>query len=194
MNFNSKNGGKISFSYKTKASKSFILIRRMCLWYLIIKRKKIIMWIYVCPNWQITLILKMVEREFFLWIQRINSVIPIRRKNFWCPIIKRKEIILWIHVYPIEKRTLILKLVEKDVISLKPKLQYHLSQWGECVYVAYWLKENRLLCESVFLQIDEWTLILKMVKRDVFLMKWKHQYHLSQWPNEQYFLWNQSIN
>ena len=31
MNFNSKNGRETSFSYETKASKSFIRIRRMCL-------------------------------------------------------------------------------------------------------------------------------------------------------------------
>ena len=39
----------------------------------------------------------------------------------------------------------------------------------------------RLLCESVFDQINEWKLILKMVEREVFLMKLKHQNHLSHW-------------
>ena len=33
-----------------------------------------------------------------------------------------------------DKRTLILKMVERDVFLLKSKLQYLLSQWGECVY------------------------------------------------------------
>ena len=41
-----------------------------------------------------------------------------------------------IRVYPIEKWTLILKMGEKNVFALKPKLQYHLSQLGECVYGA----------------------------------------------------------
>ena len=43
MNFNSKTGKKRCFSYETKASISFISMMRMCLWCLIIKRKKIIM-------------------------------------------------------------------------------------------------------------------------------------------------------
>ena len=62
---------------------------------------------------------------------------------------------------------------------MKPKHQYHLSQWGECVYGAQSLKERRLLMESVFIPIEKWTIILKMAKREVFLMKPKHQYHLS---------------
>ena len=66
-------------------------------------------------------------------------------------------------------------MVERDVFTLKPKLWYHLSRWGECVYGAYSLQEKRLLCESAFAQIDERTLILKLVEREVFLMKPKHQ-------------------
>ena len=37
---------------------------------------------------------------------------------------------------PIEKWTLTLKMVEIYVFPLKPTLQYHLSQWGECFYSA----------------------------------------------------------
>ena len=51
---------------------------------------------------------------------------------------------------------------------MKPKLQYHLSQWGKYVYGAQSLKEKRLLCEFVFVQIDKRTLIIKMIERDVF--------------------------
>ena len=36
----------------------------------------------------------------------------------------------------IERRTWILKMVEREVSPLKPKHQYHLSQQGECVYGA----------------------------------------------------------
>ena len=39
---------------------------------------------------------------------------------------------MWIRVYPIEKWTLILK-IERDIFLIKPKLQYRLSQRGECV-------------------------------------------------------------
>ena len=51
----------------------------------------------------------------------------------------------------------------------------------EWICDAQSLKERRLLCESVFIPIEKWTLILKMVEREVFLMKPRHQYHLSQW-------------
>ena len=44
------------------------------------------------------------------------------------------------------------------------------------------MKERRLLCESVFVQLDEWTLILKIVEREVFLMKPKAQFI---YPNEE---------
>ena len=44
---------------------------------------------------------------------------------------------------------------------MKPKHQYHLSQWGKCVYGAQLWKENRLLLQSMFTPIDNRTLILK---------------------------------
>ena len=34
---------------------------------------------------------------------------------------------------PIERRTSILEMVIREVSLMKPKHQYHLSQWGECV-------------------------------------------------------------
>ena len=42
-NFNSKIGKKRYFPYEGKASMSFILMRRMCLWCLTMKKKEIIM-------------------------------------------------------------------------------------------------------------------------------------------------------
>ena len=41
-------------------------------------------------------------------------------------------------------------------------------------------KERRLFYKSMFVQIDRRTLILKMVRGDVFLKKPKRQSHLSQ--------------
>ena len=73
------------------------------------------------------------------------------------------------------------KKVESDVFFLKPKHQNRLSQQVEWIYRAQWLNEWRLLCEFVFIPIEKWTLILKMAEREVFLMKPRHQYHLSQW-------------
>ena len=43
---------------------------------------------------------------------------------------------MWIRIYLIEKWTSILKMVKEDVFHMKPKLQYHLSQWEEYVYAA----------------------------------------------------------
>ena len=59
---------------------------------------------------------------------------------------------------------------------MKSTHQYHLSQRGECVYSALSQKDRRLLCESIFIPIKRRTSIEKMVIREVFLMKPKHQY------------------
>ena len=87
---------------------------------------------------------------------------------------------------PIEKRTLILKMVESDVFLMKPKHQNCLSRQGECVYNAHSWKKRRLLCESMLIPIDRWTSFPKMAERQVFLMKPKHQNHLSQWGEYDY--------
>ena len=60
------------------------------------------------------------------------------------------------------------------------------SQQGEWIYGTQSLKEKRLLCESVFIVIERRALILKKVQRKVFLMKPKHQYHLSRWREHVY--------
>ena len=77
---------------------------------------------------------------------------------------------------PIEKWTLILKMVEREVFLMNPRHQYHLSQREEWIYGAQSLKGRRLLRASKFIQIERWALVLKMVEREVFVMKPKHQY------------------
>ena len=67
-------------------------------------------------------------------------------------------------------------MVERKNFLMKPKHQCHLQQWEECVYGAQSWKEKRLLCASMFITINEWTLIPKNY--------WK----------EKIFLWNQSVN
>ena len=84
-------------------------------------------------------------------------------------------------IIPIDKWTLVLKNGAKRSFSYATKASTHLSQQGECVYIAQSWKEKRLLCESLFIPIQRRTSILKMVKREVFPMKPKHRYHLSQW-------------
>ena len=86
---------------------------------------------------------------------------------------------------PIKKGTSNLKKVERDVFLLKPKHQNHLLR-GDYVYSAQSWKERILLCESMFILIGRWTLILKMAERQVFLTQAKHQNHLSQWGDCDY--------
>ena len=81
---------------------------------------------------------------------------------------------------PIDGWTLILKNGGKWNFSYKTKESIHLSQKEEWICGTRSLKERRLLCESMFIPIERWTSILKMATREVFLMKPKHQYHLSQ--------------
>ena len=66
-NFNSKIGNKRSFYYETKASISLIPKRRMCLWCLITKRKEIIMWIDVYPNWNMNFNSKIGNKRSFYY-------------------------------------------------------------------------------------------------------------------------------
>ena len=101
-NFDSKeNHGKKSFSNETKASISFIPLRRMCLWCQIMKRKEIIMWICVCPNrWTNINSKNGGKRNFSYETKVLISSIRMRRMYLWCPISKKKEIIMWISVYP----------------------------------------------------------------------------------------------
>ena len=98
-NFNSIIGNKRSFSYETKASISLIPKGRMCLWCLITKRKEIIMWIDVCPNWNTNFNSKIGNKRSFSYETKSSiSIIPKRRMCLRCPIMKRKEIIMWIDV------------------------------------------------------------------------------------------------
>ena len=51
----------------------------------------------------------------------------------------------------------------KEVFLMKPKHQYHLSQWGERVYDAQSWNEMRLLSESMFIPIKRRPSIPKLV-------------------------------
>ena len=99
--FNSKIGNKMSFSYETKASKSLIPKRRMCLWCPITKRKEIIMWIDVYPNWNTNFNSRISNKRSFSYETKASvSLTPPRRMCLWFPIMKKKVMIMWIDVYP----------------------------------------------------------------------------------------------
>ena len=97
--------------------------------------------------------------------------------NFWCPTIKRKGLLCEFAFIPTDRGTLIVKMVKKEAFLMKPKHQCHLSQLGEYVYGSSSWKERRLLCESMLIQIERHTSILKLVIGEAFYMKPKHQYH-----------------
>ena len=81
---------------------------------------------------------------------------------------------------PINRWNLILKIGGRKSSSYGTQALIHLSKRGEWIYGAQLLKERSLLCESIFIPIEKWTLILKMVERNIFLMKLRLQYYLSQ--------------
>ena len=99
-----------SFSYETKASISFVLMRRMCLWWPIMERKEIIMWSVFIPIDKCTLIIKNGWMWSFSYeTKALISFVSMKRMCLWCPIMKRKEIITWSMFIPVDKRTLIIK-------------------------------------------------------------------------------------
>ena len=101
MHFNSKIGNKRSFSYETKASISLIPMRRTSLWCPIMKWNEITMRIQVYPSWKMHFNSKICNKRSFSYETKASiSLIPMRRMCLWCPIMKRKEIIMWIEVYP----------------------------------------------------------------------------------------------
>ena len=129
MNFDSKNGRTWSFSFETKAKKSFISISRMWLWCPIKKRKEIIMWIHVYLNGNMNFNSKTSrKRNCSYETKTLISFIPTWRMWLWCPILKRKEIISESIFIPIERRISILKIAENEVFLTKPIHQNHLSQ------------------------------------------------------------------
>ena len=64
--------------------------------------------------------------------------------------------------------------MEREAFPIKPKRQCHLSQRGEWVCDPQSRKKMRLLCKSVFVQIDKQNLTIKNDGKKVFLIKPKH--------------------
>ena len=120
--FNSKIGNEKCFYYETKASISIIPTRRMCLWCPIMKRKEIIMWIHVYPNWNTNFNSKIGSKRSFSYETKVTmSLIPMRRMSLWCPITKWNEITIWIYVYPNWKMYFNSKIGNKKSFSFETK-------------------------------------------------------------------------
>ena len=120
-NFNSKNGRKWSFSYETRASKSFTPIRRMCLWCWSWNEKRLLCEPMFIPTERQTSILKMVESDDFLVKLKHQNRYHNKENVFMCPIMKIKEITIYIHVYPNWKTNLNSKNCTKTIFSYETK-------------------------------------------------------------------------
>ena len=128
-----------------------------------------------------TSIPKMIKREVFLKKLKHQYHLSQREQCIYGAQSWKERQFLYESIFiTMERWTSILKLIIRDVFLRKPKHQYHLSHQGECVYDDQSWKERRLLYESMIIPIERWTSNLKMVIREVFIMKPKHQYHLSQ--------------
>ena len=113
--------------------------------------------------------------EFFLWNESIKSFIPMIRINLWCPIIKRKEIIMWIYDYCNWKTNINSKFGRKRSFSFETKASISFIPIKRICFWCPIMKKKRLLHKSLFIPIDRRTLILEMVRSKVFLMKLRHQ-------------------
>ena len=92
QNLTLKTDGKRSFSFETKASISFILMKWICLWCLVMKKKEIILWICVYPNWKMNFYSKnSKKRSFFLQNESINISYPNKKNVFIVPNHEKKR-------------------------------------------------------------------------------------------------------
>ena len=133
-------GEREGFFNETKTSMSFIPISKMSLWFPNMKRKKIIMWICVYFNWHMNFdSKKWLKEKLFLWNQSINVIYPIEENEFMVPNNEKHEPMFIL----INRWTLILKIVGRELLLMKPQQQYRLSQWEKCVYGAQsWKKKE----------------------------------------------------
>ena len=154
MNFDSKNGKKICFSFETKASISFIPMKRMCLWYPIMKRIEIILWVRICPNRWTNFNSKNGRKRSFSYENKASiSFILIRRMCLGAQSWKENRLLRESMFIPIDRRTLILKNSGKWSFSYETKASIHLSHWGEWICGTQSLKDRRLLCKFEFIQL-----------------------------------------
>ena len=119
-----------------------------------------------------TLIRKKGNKRRFTYKTKASiSLIPMGKMCLWHPNKKERRLFCGSRFIPFERCTSILKMVIKKVFLMKPKHQNHLPHREECVYDAQSWEEKRLLCESMFIPIKRWTSSLKMVIKEVFLVK-----------------------
>ena len=134
----------------------------MCLWFPIMTRKEIIMWIYVYHNWKTYFNSKIDNKRSFSFETKASiSLIPMRRLCLWFPIMERKEIITWIHVYPNWKTYFNSKIGNKKGFYYETKASISLIPARRiCLWCPMMKKQRWLSCESMFISIEIRTTVL----------------------------------
>ena len=128
-----KNGGKKSFSYETKASMSFIPIRRMSYGAKIWKGRRLLCESVFVPINKQTLTLKNMEREAFLMNPKHQCHLSLPVEHIYGPrIMKIKEIIMWIYVCSNRQRN----------FDSKKWCEERLFKWNQSIIVIYPNEEN----------------------------------------------------
>ena len=96
---------------------------------------EIIMWIRVYNNWKMNFNFKNGTKTSFSYETKASKYFTQRGEcDYGAQSWKEWWLFCEFMFIPIERQTPILKMVEIEVSPSKPKHQYHLSQWGECVY------------------------------------------------------------
>ena len=150
----------------------------MCLWFPIMKRKEIIIWSHVYPNWETNFNSKIGNKRCFFYETKASISLTLKRRMcLWCLIIKRKEIITWIHVYPHWNTNFNSKIGNKGSFSYETKASISLIPKRRMCLWCPIMKRNEIIKWIEVFPIEIRTSILKFVIREAFLMKPKHQYH-----------------
>ena len=144
----------------------------MCLWCLITKRKEIIMRIDVYPNGNTNFNSKIGNKKSFSYETKSSiSLIPKRKMCLWCLIMKRNEIIMWIVVYPNWNTNFNSKIGNKGSFSYETKASISLIPKRRMCLWCPIMKRKEIVMWTMFIPMERRTSILKMVIREVFLMK-----------------------
>ena len=155
MNFDSKKWWEVKFFLWNQSINSFIPIRRMHLRSLIMKRKEIILWIRVCQNWPTNINSKNGGKRCFPYETKSSlPFIPIRRMCFWCQITKRKEDYYANVCFSNWKTNIKSKNGKKRcfLYETKASISFILMR-RMCFWCRITKRKNRLLCESMFIQL-----------------------------------------
>ena len=130
------------------------------------------------PNWNTNFNSKIGNKRSFSYETKASiSLIPSRTMCLWCLISKKKVIIMWIHVYSNWNTNFNSKIGNKRSFSYETKASIPLiPKRRMCLWCPITKREGIIMWIEVF-PIEIQISILKLVIREAFLMKPKHQYH-----------------